>query len=105
MGAGPLRGTLAARWAVSSAFPGAARNAAAVASPKPLAFRMDSLMVKCVIAAVTYFVPQDAVVLGGLFWAWHVKASAISPKKYQKDAEAAVEDFKAKKGLEEVKVS
>eukprot|EP00420_Gonyaulax_spinifera_P036312 CAMPEP_0197885060 /NCGR_PEP_ID=MMETSP1439-20131203/11299_1 /TAXON_ID=66791 /ORGANISM="Gonyaulax spinifera, Strain CCMP409" /LENGTH=136 /DNA_ID=CAMNT_0043504813 /DNA_START=20 /DNA_END=427 /DNA_ORIENTATION=+ len=101
----PLRGALAPRWAAPGSAFGAARTAVASSSPAPLSLRMDSLMVKCCIAAVVYFAPQDVVFLGGLFWVWHSKASAISPKKVQKDADAAVEEFKAKKGLEEVKVS
>merc|ERR1719145_36314 len=87
--------------------PGAVRRfaAAAPSAPKPLSIRMDSLFVKCMISAVVYFVPQDAVFLTGLFWFWHTQASTISPKKKQGDAEAAVEAFKAQKGLGEVKVS
>merc|ERR1719356_915750 len=79
--------------------------AAAPSAPKPLSIRMDSLFVKCMIAAVVYFVPQDAVFLTGLFWYWHTQASTISPKKKQGDAEAALEAFKAQKGLEGVSVS
>merc|ERR1712039_869036 len=79
--------------------------AAHVSAPKPLSIRMDSLFVKCMIAAVIYFVPQDAVFMTGLFWYWHNTAACISPKKKQADAEAALEDFKAKKGLDDVKVS
>eukprot|EP00408_Alexandrium_pacificum_P022874 CAMPEP_0171186544 /NCGR_PEP_ID=MMETSP0790-20130122/16867_1 /TAXON_ID=2925 /ORGANISM="Alexandrium catenella, Strain OF101" /LENGTH=250 /DNA_ID=CAMNT_0011651591 /DNA_START=80 /DNA_END=830 /DNA_ORIENTATION=- len=82
-----------------------ARGAAAVTSPRPLSIRMDSLFVKCFIAAVIYFGPQDAVFLGGLGYFWHSRAAAISPKKRLPDAAAAVEEFKAKKGLEDVKVS
>merc|ERR1719437_391435 len=79
--------------------------AAAVSAPKPLSIRMDSLFVKCMVAAVVYFVPQDAVFLTGLFWYWHTQASTISPKRKQPDAEAALEAFKAEKGLDDVKVS
>ncbi|CAE8582637.1 unnamed protein product [Polarella glacialis] len=78
--------------------------AAAPSTPRPLSIRMDSLMVKCLIAAVVYFVPQDLVFLSGLFWTWHHTASSISPKISQKDAAAAVEEFKAKKGLDKVTV-
>mmetsp|Transcript_68486 Transcript_68486/g.211787 ORF Transcript_68486/g.211787 Transcript_68486/m.211787 type:complete len:131 (+) Transcript_68486:85-477(+) len=105
-----VRGALAPamRAGGSAGTPGfavAMRNAATVTSPRPLSIRMDSLFVKCFIAAVIYFGPQDTVFLGGLFWLWHTKASAISPKKRLPDAAAAVEEFKAKKGLEEVKIS
>uniref|UniRef100_A0A7S4RTL2 Uncharacterized protein n=1 Tax=Alexandrium monilatum TaxID=311494 RepID=A0A7S4RTL2_9DINO len=108
--AAPLRGAVgSAFWAGAGglrlAAPQTRSFAAAVTSPRPLSIRMDSLLVKCFIAAVIYFGPQDAAFLGGLFWIWHTKASAISPKKCQKDAAAAVEEFKAKKGLEDVKVS
>eukprot|EP00408_Alexandrium_pacificum_P060838 CAMPEP_0171181976 /NCGR_PEP_ID=MMETSP0790-20130122/14531_1 /TAXON_ID=2925 /ORGANISM="Alexandrium catenella, Strain OF101" /LENGTH=148 /DNA_ID=CAMNT_0011646919 /DNA_START=35 /DNA_END=477 /DNA_ORIENTATION=+ len=72
--------------------------AAKVSSPRPLSIRMDSLFVKCFIAAVIYFGPQDAVFLSGLVYFWHSKASAISPKKPQKDAGAALEAFKAAEG-------
>mmetsp|Transcript_39303 Transcript_39303/g.79432 ORF Transcript_39303/g.79432 Transcript_39303/m.79432 type:complete len:128 (+) Transcript_39303:104-487(+) len=81
------------------------RSAAAVSSPRPLSIRMDSLFVKCFIAAVVYFGPQDAFFLGGLFYYWHSQAKSISPKQKLPDAAAAVEDFKAKKGLDAVKVS
>uniref|UniRef100_A0A7S4RTM9 Uncharacterized protein n=1 Tax=Alexandrium monilatum TaxID=311494 RepID=A0A7S4RTM9_9DINO len=103
-----LRGSLAAapvRSTAAPAFAVARRGAAAVTSPRPLSIRMDSLFVKCFIAAVIYFGPQDAVFLSGLFWVWHTRASSISPKKRLPDAEAAVEEFKAKKGLDEVKIS
>eukprot|EP00928_Gymnodinium_smaydae_P045912 TRINITY_DN3055_c0_g2_i2.p1 TRINITY_DN3055_c0_g2~~TRINITY_DN3055_c0_g2_i2.p1 ORF type:complete len:124 (-),score=37.86 TRINITY_DN3055_c0_g2_i2:234-605(-) len=79
--------------------------AAAVNSPKPLSMRADSLMFKCVVAALIYFVPQDVVFLGGVLTAWHNKAASISPCKKQADAEAAVEAFKEKKGLSDVGVS
>merc|ERR1719480_269153 len=74
-------------------------TAAPPAYPKTLSVRMDGLMVKCLIAAIVYFVPQDLVFLSGLFWKWHADASAISPKAKQADAEAAVDEWKAKKGL------
>merc|ERR1719150_347422 len=56
------------------------------------------------VAAIVYFVPQDAIFVTGLVWFWHHKATTIAPKKKQEDAEAALESFKARKGLEEVKV-
>merc|ERR1719259_742243 len=82
-----------------------AAAAAAPSYPKTLSVRMDGLMVKCLIAAIVYFVPQDLVFLTGLFWKWHTDASNISPKVKQADAEAAVEAWKAKKGLADAKVS
>merc|ERR1719401_834920 len=99
------RSAFAAPPVLRSPLMGATRGAAQVSAPKPLSIRMDSLFVKCVIAALIYFVPQDAVFLTGLFWKWHKEASAISPKKKAADAEAALEEFKAKKGLDDVKVS
>merc|ERR1719284_1612528 len=81
--------------------PLAMRRFAAVTSPRPLSMRVDSLMFKCVVAALIYFVPQDLVFVGGLLMAWHSKASSISPCQKQKDVEAAVEAFKEKKGLED----
>eukprot|EP00401_Gymnodinium_catenatum_P081188 CAMPEP_0117544442 /NCGR_PEP_ID=MMETSP0784-20121206/45573_1 /TAXON_ID=39447 /ORGANISM="" /LENGTH=131 /DNA_ID=CAMNT_0005341241 /DNA_START=62 /DNA_END=457 /DNA_ORIENTATION=- len=95
-----------ASWATRAAATNmvAVRNAATVTSPRPLSVRMDSLMVKCVVAALIYFVPQDAIFLGGVLMAWHSKASSISPCTKAADVEAAVEEFKAKKGLESVNV-
>mmetsp|Transcript_39301 Transcript_39301/g.79428 ORF Transcript_39301/g.79428 Transcript_39301/m.79428 type:complete len:128 (+) Transcript_39301:107-490(+) len=90
---------------VASAMLASTRSAAAVASPRPLSIRMDSLFVKCFIAAVIYFGPQDAFFLGCLGYYWHSSAKAISPKQRHPDAAAAVEEVKAKKGLEDVKVS
>merc|ERR1719221_2139962 len=85
---------------------GASRGfAAAVSAPRPLSVRMDSLFVKCMISAVVYFVPQDAVFLTGLFWFWHTQGTTAAPKKKQADAEAALEEFKAKKGLTEVNIN
>merc|ERR1719385_24607 len=83
----------------------AARGAAAVASPKPLSIRMDGLMVQCVVAALVYFVPQDIVFLSGLLYKWHADATSVAPKQKQADAEAALAEFKAKKGLEDVQIS
>merc|ERR1719436_849830 len=84
---------------------GASRGAAKVSAPIPLSIRYDSLFVKCMIAAVVYFVPQDAVFLTGLVWDWHNPAARVSPKRKPADAESALADFKAKKGLEDVRVS
>merc|ERR1712194_753294 len=83
----------------------APRSAAAPSTPQPLSIRADSLLVKCIVSALVYFVPQDAVFLTGLFWYWHTQASTIAPKRSQLDAEAALEEFKAKKGLEKVNVT
>mmetsp|Transcript_20572 Transcript_20572/g.27753 ORF Transcript_20572/g.27753 Transcript_20572/m.27753 type:complete len:126 (+) Transcript_20572:3-380(+) len=104
--AAPLqRGASALGRTCGAPVPMSARGAAVVSSPRPLSIRMDSLFVKCFIAAVIYFGPQDAVFLSGLCWVWHTQASSISPKKRLTDAAAAVEEFKAKKGLENVKVA
>merc|ERR1719469_69802 len=73
-------------------------------SPSLLSLRMDSLFVKCTTSALIYFVPQDLVFLAGLFMVWHGKSTSISPCKKQADVDAAVEEFKAKKGLDNVSV-
>lgn len=70
-----------------------------------MSIRSDSLFVKCLIAAVVYFVPQDAVFCTGVFWYWYITGRNAAPKKKQADAEAALEEFKAKKGMGDVKVS
>eukprot|EP00931_Biecheleriopsis_adriatica_P018361 TRINITY_DN12896_c0_g3_i1.p1 TRINITY_DN12896_c0_g3~~TRINITY_DN12896_c0_g3_i1.p1 ORF type:complete len:130 (+),score=34.85 TRINITY_DN12896_c0_g3_i1:83-472(+) len=89
-----------------SSMPSATRSfAAKVHSPKPLSIRGDGLFIQCVVAALIYFVPQDLVFLGGLFWCWHHTGSCAAPKVKQADAEAAVEEFKAKKGLDKINVS
>merc|ERR1719382_227129 len=95
--AAPMRTVFAARpsWAMPGTAGGATRGAAAVVrSPRPLSIRNDSLFVKCMIAAVVYFVPQDVVFLGGLFFVWHSTSAKISPKQRHSDVEAAVEQFK-----------
>mmetsp|Transcript_9805 Transcript_9805/g.21369 ORF Transcript_9805/g.21369 Transcript_9805/m.21369 type:complete len:118 (-) Transcript_9805:171-524(-) len=76
-----------------------------VSSPRPLSIRMDGLFAQCMIAAVIYFAPQDILVLTGLVYKAHTDASNTNPKKKAADAEAALEEFKAKKGLSDVKVS
>mmetsp|Transcript_110272 Transcript_110272/g.355632 ORF Transcript_110272/g.355632 Transcript_110272/m.355632 type:complete len:122 (-) Transcript_110272:6-371(-) len=95
---------LGAQRAVPLGFPGAQRTATTGAFPKLMSIRYDGLFIKCCVAALVYFVPQDVVILGGLFWSWHSASSSISPKKKQADAEAALEAFKAKKGLDDLKV-
>eukprot|EP00933_Yihiella_yeosuensis_P054979 TRINITY_DN535_c0_g1_i5.p1 TRINITY_DN535_c0_g1~~TRINITY_DN535_c0_g1_i5.p1 ORF type:complete len:113 (-),score=28.74 TRINITY_DN535_c0_g1_i5:194-532(-) len=84
---------------------GAARSfATKVYSPKPLSIRKDGLMAGCIIAALVHFVPQDLIFVGGLFYSWHNTASTVSPKQKHTDASAALEEFKAKKGLDKVSV-
>merc|ERR1719237_619981 len=88
-------------------FGGAARKVAAqpvVTSPRPLSIRYDSLFVQCFIAAIIHFVPQDAIFVTGLLAYWYNTASTVSPKKWHKDAEGALEEFKAKKGIDGAKV-
>jgi len=80
-----------------------ARNASSM--PQTLSVRMDSLFIQCCIAAIIHFVPQDIVFLGGILYMTHATASAKSPKKSAGDMDAAVESFKAKKGLDKVKYS
>eukprot|EP00933_Yihiella_yeosuensis_P007998 TRINITY_DN113247_c0_g1_i1.p1 TRINITY_DN113247_c0_g1~~TRINITY_DN113247_c0_g1_i1.p1 ORF type:complete len:112 (-),score=30.60 TRINITY_DN113247_c0_g1_i1:105-440(-) len=88
-----------------SAQAGASRGfATKVYSPKPLSIRKDGLMAGCIIAALVHFVPQDLIFVSGLFWSWHNTASATSPKQKHADASAALDDFKAKKGLDKVNV-
>merc|ERR1719191_1742237 len=65
---------------------------------------MDSLMVKCVIAALIYFVPQDIVFLGGLLANWRATSGSIASPQYHSDPDEALEAFKAKKGLDNVAV-
>eukprot|EP00927_Polykrikos_kofoidii_P027863 TRINITY_DN243_c0_g1_i2.p1 TRINITY_DN243_c0_g1~~TRINITY_DN243_c0_g1_i2.p1 ORF type:complete len:125 (+),score=16.82 TRINITY_DN243_c0_g1_i2:69-443(+) len=84
------------------------RNAATyapVTSPRPLSIRYDSLMVQCTVAALIHYVPPFVVFLGGVFTAWHNRASTISPCRRQADVAEAVEKFKAQKGVESVNVS
>ena len=73
--------------------------------PSTLSVRMDSLFVQCCIAAIIHFVPQDLIFLGGVCYMTHATASAKSPKKSNKDMDAAVDAFKAKKGLDNVNYS
>eukprot|EP00931_Biecheleriopsis_adriatica_P003938 TRINITY_DN105687_c0_g1_i1.p3 TRINITY_DN105687_c0_g1~~TRINITY_DN105687_c0_g1_i1.p3 ORF type:complete len:148 (-),score=34.37 TRINITY_DN105687_c0_g1_i1:66-443(-) len=94
-----------ARAGAPAAVPAARNFAQVVRSPRPLSIRMDGLMAQCIVAAVIYFVPQDLIFLGGLFWCWHTTATSTAPKQTQADAEAALEEFKSKKGLSDVKVS
>ncbi|CAJ1461913.1 unnamed protein product [Effrenium voratum] len=64
--------TLASRSSLSATAPNLARGfATKVYSPRPLSVRYDGLMTQCVVAALVYFVPQDVVFLGGLFYVWH----------------------------------
>lgn len=75
-----------------------------ITMPIPMSLRMDSLMVKCVIAALIYFVPQDVVFLAGLLKNWRATSNQVSCPQWHEDPDAAVEAFKAKKGLDDVKV-
>merc|ERR1712124_198723 len=72
--------------------------------PSLLSIRFDSLVFGCLVAAIVHFVPQDAVFVGAVIWYWHAKSTTISPKRAQHDGEEAVEAFKAKKGIDEVRV-
>merc|ERR1712187_743014 len=84
---------------------GSAQGFATVSSPRPLSFRMDGLMAKCTIAAIIHFAPLDIVILGGLLAYMHKQATSTAPKAVQADAQAAMDDFKSKKGLDKVNVS
>merc|ERR1711972_1129449 len=81
------------------------RTWATVSTPRPLSFRMDGLFAKCMVAAVIHFAPLDIVLFGGLFFAWHQQGNAVAPKAKHADANAALDAYKAKKGLGDVKVS
>merc|ERR1719213_815618 len=82
------------------------RNATNYINVKGLhTIRKDSLMFACVVAALVYFVPQDLVFLAGLLKVWHTKSHTISPCVTQGKADDAIEEFKAKKGLDNVDVS
>merc|ERR1712166_1207264 len=76
----------------------AARNASSI--PQTLSVRMDGLFIQCCIAAIIHFVPQDVIFLGGILYMTHATASAKSPKRSVGDRDAAVEAFKAKKGID-----
>merc|ERR1712039_437479 len=97
--AAPLRTAVAQRTVM------APRGFATVSSPRPLSFRMDGLFAQCMVAAVLYFAPQDIILFGGLFAYWHKRATTIAPKAVQQDAAAALEEFKAKKGIDKVNIS
>merc|ERR1719424_2488919 len=92
--------TLRAQPAAGASWASRRGFAATVSSPRPLSIRMDSLFVKCMIAALVYFVPQDAVFLTGLAAYWHNQAATSVPKVKQADAEGALAEWKAKKGLD-----
>jgi len=66
--------------------------------------RWDSLMVQCTVAALIYFVPQDIPIVAGMLFYWHNAASNSAPSKWHSDPAAALEDFKAKKGLDSADV-
>merc|ERR1712187_1062289 len=95
----------AGRPIVPRTFSGSSQGFATVSSPRPLSFRMDGLFAKCMIAAVIHFAPLDIVLFGGLCVMWHNQGTTAAPKAVQADANAALEAFKAKKGLDDVKVS
>ena len=75
-----------ARNSLSPVVPVSRGFAAKVTSPRPLSIRGDGLMIQCVVAALVYFVPQDAVFLGGLFWTWHNYGAKAAPKQKQADS-------------------
>jgi len=70
--------------------------------PKPLAIRSDSLLVKCVIAAAVYFVPQDAVVLTLGALAGRARSRNLNAPAALADPRAAVAAFVQARGLGEV---
>merc|ERR1719265_2421690 len=66
---------------------------------------MDGLMAQCAVAAIIHFVPQDVIFIGLALWVCHSTATAKVPKKTAGDQDAAVEAFKAAKGLDDSAVS
>jgi len=73
--------------------------------PKTLAVRIDGLMAQCLVAAIIYFAPQDIIFLGGVLAYWRACSNSVNPKTWATDPEAAVEAFKAQKGLDTVNLS
>lgn len=66
-----------------------------------LTFRTDSLLVKCCVAAVIYYVPQDAAALGGAIWLDRQRSKTIGPSRSVSDMEKSWDSFLARKGLSE----
>mmetsp|Transcript_6377 Transcript_6377/g.8724 ORF Transcript_6377/g.8724 Transcript_6377/m.8724 type:complete len:160 (+) Transcript_6377:4-483(+) len=85
--------------------PMAIRSKATVTAPVPLSVRMDGLFAQVFKAAIIYFVPQDLVVLGLGVWIIHTAATNAAPSAKHADPDAAVEEWKSKKGLSDAKVS
>ena len=71
----------------------------AVRAPIPLSVRYDSLLVQCCIAAAVYFGPQDAALGALAFLSGRAGSNSINKPVDVKDANGAVENFYAKKGL------
>merc|ERR1719440_2253663 len=79
------------------------RNASSI--PTTLSVRYDGLVMQCMIAAIVHFVPIDAVVVvGALISAYQCSKVACPAGPKVTDKDAAIESFKAKKGLDDVKV-
>merc|ERR1719498_2218455 len=72
------------------------------AMPQTLSVRWDGLFTQCCVAAIIHFVPQDIIILAGVLWIGCSASSAKSPKTQHADLDAAVEAFKAQKGLDDV---
>lgn len=76
------------------------RVATAARSPIPLAVRYDSLLVQCGIAALVYFVPQDAFIAGLAIISGRAYSNSYNKATSVESAPAALEKFYAKKGLD-----
>eukprot|EP00397_Hematodinium_sp_SG-2012_P040345 GEMP01044185.1.p1 GENE.GEMP01044185.1~~GEMP01044185.1.p1 ORF type:complete len:100 (+),score=22.74 GEMP01044185.1:121-420(+) len=74
------------------------------AIPLPLTMRMDGLMAKVLIGAVVFFVPQDIAVAGLLFMKDRAISNGINSPEYHVDIDAVVQEFKDRKGLQNVDV-
>lgn len=74
-------------------------RASAVRSPIPMTVRYDSLLVQCGIAALVYFVPQDAFIAALAIMNGRAYSNSINRASRVEKPSEAVEKFCAKKGL------
>jgi hypothetical protein len=68
--------------------------------PRPLAIRKDSLLVQCMIAAVIFFVPQDAAVLGVGLLAGRATSRNVNGPVNLETPEDSLNKFYASRGLD-----
>ncbi|CEL99616.1 unnamed protein product [Vitrella brassicaformis CCMP3155] len=70
-----------------------------------LSFRMDSLLVQCVISAAIYYVPQDAAALIGAYWVGSTFGrKKVGTAKSVSDGDVALKAFMESRQLEADKV-